>query len=166
MKRPALLPAALLGLVLLSPGCATSSAGIQRQDDIARSEAEFRAAIKELAHAFSVGDAPKVVALASRDMHLIHPLRGEMTYDDYAGAVLKNMKPKTGQTTTATLDGLYASGDMVVTNITWYTITIAPDGTKSERGERDQEVWRREADGKWRLFRGASFPQTPTKPGS
>ena len=74
------------------------------------------------------------------------------------------MKPRTGQTTTANVDRLYVEGNLAVVNITWHTVSVAPDGSRSERGERDQEVWRREADGKWRLFRGASFPRQPVGP--
>ena len=73
MVRHALVAVTLCCLLLLSQGCAptTSAGGLPR--DVANAEAEVRLAIGELAQAFSVGDAAKVVALASREMHLIHP---------------------------------------------------------------------------------------------
>ena len=70
-----------------------------------------------------------------------------------------NLRPYDGyKLTQANLDSVYVSGPIAVVSITWHTVTRDRVGKEATRGERDQEVWRREADGRWRLFRGASFP--------
>lgn len=131
-------------------------------------EAEVRASLHGLADGFSSNDAEKVIGYLSRDMHLIHPLRGEVGYDDFAGGIrAASARPDpTRKRVAIELDHLYLSGDLAVTGITWRTTITAPDGKVTLRGERDQEVWRREPDGKWRLFRGASFPLKLEQPGS
>lgn len=121
-------------------------------------EAEVRAAIEGLVNAFMGSDPEKIIAYVSRDMHLIHPLRGEVTYDDFASGLRSAPPSRAKRVIVTELDRLYVAGDLAVTGITWRTTITAPDGKVTLRGERDQEVWRREADGKWRLFRGASFP--------
>ena len=134
-----------------------SGAALAAQPANAKAEAEVRAALDGLVDAFEKGDGPRIVSYASKDLHLIHPTRGEVTYEMFSS--LRNAKPHTDKRDiNIELDHLYISGDLAVTGITWRTTITAPDGKVTRRGERDQEVWRKEADGKWRLFRGASYP--------
>lgn len=135
-------------------------APLQANAQPASAEAEVRAALRGLADGFEKSDAEKVVGYLSRDIHLIHPLRGEIDYDIFANGVRSAYaRPDaTKREIEIDLDHLYVSGDLAVTGITWRTKMTAPDGKVTWRGERDQEVWRRESDGKWRLFRGASYP--------
>lgn len=153
MTKNRLRAGGFLGLVLALGACATAPAQSTASD-----EAEVRAAIEGLVDAFEKGDGEKAVSYGSRDLHLIHPSRGDVNYQTWSG-IRTSMKPPVGaRDIRIDLDHLYVSGDLAVTGITWRTKSVAPDGTVSYRGERDQEVWRREADGNWRLFRGASFP--------
>ena len=130
-------------------------------------EAEVRASLQGLADGFSKNDAEKVVGYLSRDLHLIHPLRGEVTYDMFADGIrAASARPDPNKKLVAIdLDHFHLSGDLAVTGVTWRTTITAPDGKVTLRGERDQEVWRREPDGRWRLFRGASFPLMLEQPG-
>jgi ketosteroid isomerase-like protein len=147
MRLPAV---ALLAALICGPAAASPA-----------DEAAARSAVARLAKAFSEGDADTVVALASPELHLIHPTRGDMTYGDYTAAVRAGMKPRTDQVVTAELDHVAAFDGAVVLGITWRTTLTQPNGDILRRAERDQEVWRREDDGQWRLFRGASFPLPP-----
>ncbi|HEY0625494.1 MAG TPA: DUF4440 domain-containing protein [Allosphingosinicella sp.] len=144
---------AALILALATIGCATTPAPTSN----AMAEAEVRAALDGLVDAFEKSDGERIVSYLSRDLHLIHPTRGEVDYELFS--TIRNRKPPADtRDINIELDHLYVSGDLAVTGITWRTTITAPDGKVTLRGERDQEVWRREADGKWRLFRGASFP--------
>ncbi|HEX8263724.1 MAG TPA: nuclear transport factor 2 family protein [Allosphingosinicella sp.] len=141
-----------LGAFLLA-ACATSNGG-----SAADGEAQVRAGIRAIADAAAERDVDRTLAVVSRDLRLIHPRRGEVRYDDFEAGIRAGLSGPARLSVTAEVDDVVVSGDMAVASITWRTAITAPDGTVTRRGERDQEVWRREADGKWRLLRGASFP--------
>ena len=56
----------------------------------APAEAEVKAAVADLADAFSKGDPERAAAHASLDLLLVHPLRGDV---NYAGVVLFASEP-------------------------------------------------------------------------
>lgn len=124
----------------------------------AQAEAQVRAALADLADAFSRGDGERAASHASTDLLLIHPSRGDVDHAEFTG-IRNALKPYDGyKLTTATVDSLHVSGNFAVASITWRTVMRDRAGKETVRGERDQEVWRLELDGRWRLFRGASFP--------
>ena len=158
MKQPTLLLLAGLATLSFAPAAPGAAAARPAPGPIGKAESEVRAAVAALASAFERGDAEAAVALTSRDLHLIHPRRGEVGHDDYVAALRAGMRPDPARRVAAKLDHVHVEGRLAVVGITWNSTVRAPDGAMTSRGERDQEVWRRESDGRWRLFRGASFP--------
>lgn len=139
-------------------GCASTSVSARPSSE-GRSETEVRAAVADLADAFTKGDGERAASHASTDLLLIHPTRGDVDHAEFTGGARAGLKPYNGyKLTEAKVDNIIVSGPIAVVSITWHTVMHDPAGKESTRGERDQEVWRREADGRWRLFRGASFP--------
>ena len=141
-------------LAALAAACTT----VPRQDASQRAAAEVRAGIRTIADAAALRDAEGTIRVVSRELRLIHPRRGEVTYDAFAAGIRAGLSGPARISVTAEIDDVAVGGDFAVAMITWRTTVTAPDGTVSRRAERDQEVWRRESDGRWRLFRGASFP--------
>lgn len=138
-------------------GCAAAIAPVAVSAP--QAEAEVRAALADLADAFSKGDGERAASHASTDMLLIHPTRGDVDHAEFTGGVRQGLKPYDGyKLTRALVDSIHVDGPLAVVTIEWHTIMRDRAGKETYRGERDQEVWRREADGRWRLFRGASFP--------
>ena len=138
-----------LGALAAAPGAA-----------VARSaEEEVQAGVQALAAAFEAGDADGVMAVTSRDMRLIHPTRGDATFEPYAAAVRVGVTPERRPVSVAAeITDLKLFGDIALVEMTWRSEARGRDGATVRRGERDLEAWRREADGRWRLYRGASFP--------
>ncbi len=147
----------LASLALLAGCVATSSVTPTLANQ--QSEVEVRAAIADLADAFLKGDGERAASHASTQMLLIHPTRGDVDFAEFTGGVRAGLRPYDGyKLTQARLDSVHVSGDLALLSITWHTVMRDRAGKESTRGERDQEVCRREPDGRWRLFRGASFP--------
>lgn len=151
--------AAIAAVAALAAACATVP---NRQSDSAAAD-EVRAGISYIAAAAALRDAEGTIALVSRDLQLIHPTRGTVSYERFAAGMRAGLSGPARLYVVAEIDDVVVGGDLAVASITWRTTVTAPDGTVTRRGERDQEVWRRESDGRWRLFRGASFPLPPER---
>lgn len=144
--RPALAAVALATLALGSPAQARQTASAD--------EAAVRAAVADLARAFTHADGRSAEALVSADLKLIHPRRGEVDHDAFALSLSGLSIPEGGLTVTAQIESVVLEGNLAAVMITWITETASRQGPS----EKDLEVWRRETDGRWRLLRGASYP--------
>ena len=141
----------------------------QQEKDIAT----LRSLIIESGDAFNDKDPDRIMALYAPDVVLSYPGIPDMGYAEFAEAYSELRNPKPGVTvkTSPTIEEILVSGDLGVIRITWHTTTIETNPPReSTRQMKDLQVWRRQADGKWKLSRGMHYrvppPQPEAKPAS
>ncbi len=123
--------------------------------------AAVRARLAQWTEDFNARQADKVCDLFSRDA--VSQFRGqpERGYDEICALLKRSVNDKS-KTYSYALDlkEVIAEGDIAVARLVW-TLTVAPmNATSAEPG---MDVFRREADGKWRIIRYVAYTE-PDKP--
>jgi ketosteroid isomerase-like protein len=157
---------AALALLLVS---ATSKA--QVPSGRAADSSSIRAAIERGARGFERAQPDSILAHYARDIILSYP---GIPDQDYATLVrgyaeLRDRPATVRATTTPTFDEILVDGNLAVVRLRWTTTirsgttaTTAP--VESTRYLRDLQVWRREANGEWRFFRGMHYRDSTAAP--
>lgn len=147
----------------------SGTSATQQEKDVAT----LRSLIIESGDAFNDKDPDRIMALYAPDVVLSYPGIPDMGYAEFAKAYSELRNPKPGVTvkTSPTIEEILVSGDLGVIRITWHTTTTETNPPKeSTRQMKDLQVWRRQADGKWKLSRGMHYrvppPQPEAKPAS
>jgi ketosteroid isomerase-like protein len=127
----------------------------------------LRAAIIRSGEAFNARDHAAMMAPVARDLVLTYPGIPDMGYDSLSAGYRRMVDRPAGVTarTVPTVEEVLVSGDLAVIRITWTTtVTETSPARSTTRQMRDMQVWRREADGGWKFFRGMHFRNPPVTP--
>jgi steroid delta-isomerase len=121
-------------------------------------EADIRAALTQWTKDFNAGDADAACALFAPDLR--YDFRGypERGYDDVCGLVRRSLADK-GKTYTYALDirEVIVSGDMAVVRLVWTLTITLPNGQQVTSVEPGLDVFRKDPDGGWRIFRYLAY---------
>jgi ketosteroid isomerase-like protein len=148
----------MLSSLLLLVGGACAAAPTQAQQD----EAVIRKSLTDWLKAFNSGDYAKAAQVWAQDMHGWGD-GGEDSYQQEMDAARKTPSVADPQVRYALrIDEVMVEGDMAVVHDTWTEIA----STGKARTFPSFEVWRRQADGSWKISRwldGASTPDSSVK---
>jgi uncharacterized protein (TIGR02246 family) len=149
--------ALLLTAVSLAP-CAAAQTGAPPAAPAARDEtAAVRAAFEKLVKAFRDRDARAVMSLIAEDALLSHAGSADRDHPALAEVFAKMLapRPELSETIEPELEEVQVSGDTAFLRITWRTKwSLKDSGREGSSVERDLEIWRRQRDGSWKLYRG------------
>ncbi|HJX26902.1 MAG TPA: nuclear transport factor 2 family protein [Thermoanaerobaculia bacterium] len=158
-----LIACSVLATVLgASEAGAAETVATQQEKDIAT----LRSLIIESGDAFNDKDPDRIMALYASDVVLSYPGIPDMGYADFAKAYseLRNSTPGVTVKTSPNIEEILVSGDLGVIRITWNTTTTETNPPKeSTRQMKDLQIWRRQADGTWKLSRGMHYRMPPAQ---
>jgi polyisoprenoid-binding protein YceI/ketosteroid isomerase-like protein len=119
--------------------------------------AAVRRAVEKLARDFNGRDARAVMSSFAADVVLVSPDRPDVDYktmdEGFAKAYERPLATPYGVVTK--IEEIGVSGDLAFVRLMW--LREAKDDGRLLRREKDFEIWRRQADGRWKLARGYSF---------
>ena len=122
-------------------------------------------AFDALTAAFNQRDAESALASMTSDLVLSYAGIDDLTRPRLDEIFRKRLSSETSRTIRTEIDEICESGDLAVFRVTWIVDYRDPDGATKSTRERDVEVWRRD-EGRWRLARGVSLPQSATSSSS
>lgn len=130
-------------------------------------EAAIRAQVTAYASAYSAKDAAALAAIATEDYVAVSAdgsrISGRAAVQQMVAAEMAMMPADVSITVSATTDYLHwMSATHAVAGGTWST-TGAPAGSGPDRGSWIS-VFRKDADGQWRMSHGMSAPYMPPPP--
>lgn len=109
---------------------------------------------------FNAKDPDGIMSLYAPDVLISYPGIPDMGYEDFAKAYagLRNPTPGVTVKTSPTIEEVLVSGDLGVIRIIWNTTTTETNPPREHtRQMKDLQVWRRQADGSWKLSRGMHY---------
>jgi uncharacterized protein (TIGR02246 family) len=126
-------------------------------------QAAIRGALTQWMKAFNAGDAAKVCGLFAPD--LIAQVRGqpERSYADLCDLLKRSLSDPTKTYTYAlALKEILVAGDVAVVRLTW-TLKVRQKDTGKEitSDEFGIDIFRRQADGSWKIARFMSYDTSP-----
>jgi uncharacterized protein (TIGR02246 family) len=143
-------PLALL-LVLL----ALAAAPAARADDAA----DIRARLEQWTDDFNAGRADAVCDLFSKEAISNYRGQPERDYEEICGLLQKSLAdPARDYRYQLDLREIIAENDIAIVRLTW-TLFVAPLNVTSV--EPGMDVFRKEADGKWRIVRYVAYEEGP-----
>jgi uncharacterized protein (TIGR02246 family) len=144
-----LLLAALLALLALAAPSSAQSSG--------EAEAAIRTALAKWTADFNARDASKICDLFAPDLR--YDFRGlpERDYDALC-ALLRRALADTSKTFTyfPEIKEIIVSGDLAVVRLVW-TLKVTADGKVTETKEPGLDVFRKQADGQWKIARYIAY---------
>ena len=148
---------AVLVAVLLASAPARAEDTSRREDT---SRKEITDALTQWTAAFNAGDAEKTCALFSRDLRADYRGQPESGYDGQCDILRRSLNDKTRRYSYAlAIKEVLVWGDVAVVRLTW-TLTITPkEGKTITSIEPGLDVFRKEADGHWRIVRYMAYEQ-------
>ncbi|HWS85861.1 MAG TPA: SgcJ/EcaC family oxidoreductase [Pyrinomonadaceae bacterium] len=150
--------AALLLCALALAPCAAAQAWAARRAPDARDETvAVRAAFERLVKAFRDRDARAVMALIAEDALLSHAGSRDRDHPALAEVFTKMLapRPELSETIDPELEEVQVSGNTAFLRITWRTKwSLKDSGKEGSSVNRDLEIWRKQKDGSWKLYRG------------
>jgi uncharacterized protein (TIGR02246 family) len=150
--------------VLLVSASARAEDQVPRKDDVSRQEntsrKEIADALTQWTAAFNAGDAEKTCALFSRELRADYRGQPERGYNGQCDILKRSLSDKTRRYSYAlAIKEILVWNDVAVVRLTW-TLTITPkDGNTITSTEPGLDVFRKEADGRWRIVRYMAYEQ-------
>jgi steroid delta-isomerase len=149
------------GLLLLLVSVALTRMAAAQGDNPA--QAAIRGALTHWMEAFNAGDAAKVCGLFAPD--LIAQVRGQpdRSYTDLCDLLKRSLSDPTKTYTYAlVLKEILVAGDVAVVRLTW-TLKVRHKDTGKEvtSDEFGIDIFRRQADGSWKIARFISYDASP-----
>ncbi|HEV7822274.1 MAG TPA: nuclear transport factor 2 family protein [Burkholderiales bacterium] len=131
---------------------------LSQQDNASRKEITDELA--QWTVAFNAGDAEKTCALFSRELRADYRGLPERGYDGQCDILKRSLADQSRCYSYAlAINEVLVWGDVAVVRLTW-TLTITPkDGKTITSIEPGLDVFRKEADGRWRIVRYMAFGQ-------
>jgi uncharacterized protein (TIGR02246 family) len=130
-------------------------------------ENEIRAALSKWTEDFNSGNADKVCALFASDLR--YDFRGypERGYDDICALLHRSLADKSkAYSYGLDIREIIVSGDIAVVRLVWTLTITLPHGQQITSVEPGLDVFRKEPDGTWKIFRYAAYdaPDRQTQP--
>ena len=150
--------------VLLVSASARAEDKMPRKDDVSRQEntsrKEITDALTQWTAAFNAGDAEKTCALFSRDLRADYRGQPERGYDGQCDILKRSLSDKSRRYSYAlAIKEILVWNDVAVVRLTW-TLTVTPKQSNTITSiEPGLDVFRKEADGRWRIVRYMAFEQ-------
>ncbi|MBI1777507.1 MAG: nuclear transport factor 2 family protein [Proteobacteria bacterium] len=134
-----------------------------RAESSVESEAAIRFALETWTTAFNTGDTAKVCDLFARDLVASYQGQPERGHEAICALLMKSLTD-TSRAYRYSLDlkEIIVSGDLAAVRLTW-TLEIDPKngGPKLVNVEPGLDIFRRQADGSWRIQRYLAYPANP-----
>jgi ketosteroid isomerase-like protein len=140
------------------------SASVRAEDNVSRQEnvsrKEITDALAQWTADFNAGDAEKTCALFSRELRADYRGQPERGYDGQCDILKRSLSDKTrGYSYALAIKEILVWNDVAVVRLTW-TLTLRPkDGKTITSIEPGLDVFRKEADGRWRIVRYMAYEQ-------
>ena len=156
--------AACVVAALLVSASVRAEDNVSRPEDVSRREnasrQEITDALTQWTVAFNAGDAEKTCALFSRALRADYRGQPERSYDGQCDILKRSLSDKSRSYSYAlAIQEILVWDDVAVVRLTW-TLTIRPkDGQTITAIEPGLDVFRKEADGRWRIARYMAFDQ-------
>jgi steroid delta-isomerase len=148
---------AALTAVALIAGCGahpSTAPSAPASSSAARDEAEIRHALADWVTAFNGGDYARAATVWAPDLIGWYPGAPDDTYADEQAAATRPREQGAPRVEYAlAIDEVMVSGDLAVVRDTWTEVVRRKDAPARSRTFRSFEVWRRQADGHWRIAR-------------
>jgi uncharacterized protein (TIGR02246 family) len=154
---------AVLMAVLLA-SAASRAEDMSRRESMSHQEnasrQEITDALTQWTAAFNAGDAEKTCALFSRELRADYRGQPERGYDGQCDILQRSLSDQTRRYSYAlAIKEILVWNDVAVVRLTW-TLTITPkDGKTITSIEPGLDVFRKEADGRWRIVRYMAYEQ-------
>lgn len=130
----------------------------------AKDVAALREAIRKSGEAANALNADAILSQYAPDAILSYPTEGDMDFATLSKGYRAMTNPPAGVTvkTVPTVEEVLVSGDLGVIRVSWTTTTtVAQPPKTSTRIMKDLQVWRREANGEWKMARGMHYRLSP-----
>ncbi len=156
--------AACVVAALLVSASARAEGNVSRQEVLSRQEnvsrQEITDALVRWTVDFNAGDAEKICALFSRELRADYRGLPERGYDGQCDILKRSLSDTTRRYSYAlAIKEIQVWNDVAVVRLTW-TLTITPkDGKTITSTEPGLDVFRKEADGRWRIVRYVAYEQ-------
>ncbi len=131
---------------------------MSRQENVSRKE--IIDALTQWTADFNAGDAEKTCALFSRELRADYRGVPERGYDGQCDVLKRSLSDKSRRYSYAlAIKEILVWSDVAVVRLTW-TLTLTPkDGKTITSIEPGLDVFRKEADGRWRIVRYMAYEQ-------
>ncbi len=131
---------------------------VSRQENVSRKE--ITDALTQWTADFNAGDAEKTCALFSRELRADYRGQPERGYDGQCDILKRSLSDKSRRYSYAlAIKEILVWGDVAVVRLTW-TLTITPKNSDTITSiEPGLDVFRKEADGRWRIVRYMAYEQ-------
>lgn len=146
--------------IALGAALALGLAGAPRAQE---AEAEVRARIEAWADAFNRGAPDAVCEIYSKDLVSVWRGSPDGGRAEACARIAEALSDKTADLTySPEIEEIIVaeSGDLAVARVTW-TLGVERAGAVATSQERGMDVFRREADGAWRMLRSLAFSTEP-----
>jgi uncharacterized protein (TIGR02246 family) len=156
--------AACVVAALLVSASVRAEDNVSRPEDVSRRESasrrEITDALTQWTADFNAGDAEKTCALFSRALRADYRGQPERGYDGQCDILKRSLSDQTRRYSYAlAIKEIQVWNDVAVVRLTW-TLTITPkDGQTTTATEPGLDVFRKEADGRWRIVRYMAYEQ-------
>jgi uncharacterized protein (TIGR02246 family) len=123
---------------------------------------EIRAALESWTAAFNAGDARHVCDLFARDLIAQYQGQPQRGYHQLCDFLRKSLQDKTrSYRYSLHIEEILVSGDLGVVRLVW-TLELMSQGHKERTfDEPGIDVFRRQADGSWKISRYLAYPTSP-----
>jgi len=143
---------AFWALLLLPLGAASSFA-----DDAAD---EIRRALTQWMEDFNAGKADKVCDLFAADARANVRGNDERGYDAICDLLVRSLKDETkSYTYDLKIREMLVFGDVAVVRLTWFLTVKLNNGQESKTVEPGMDIFRRQADGSWKIERYMAYEE-------
>jgi uncharacterized protein (TIGR02246 family) len=123
-------------------------------------------AFEGLVRARNARDLEAVMSFFTKDALLSYPGLPDAGFDALHEIFRKNYaNPDVQGRCSAEVEEVQVSGDLAFVRAVWTAdLEQKSTGRQIRMRDKDLEIWRRQPDGSWKLFRGLSFPIKPPEP--
>ena len=163
MHRRYVAAAGLIAALLVSASVRAED-NVSRQENASRQEnlsrKEIRDALTQWTTDFNASDAEKTCALFSRELRADYRGQPERGYDEQCDILKRSLGDRTRRYSyVLAIKEILVWNDVAVVRLTW-TLTITPQEDKKITSiEPGLDVFRKEADGRWRIVRYMAYEQ-------
>jgi ketosteroid isomerase-like protein len=124
----------------------------------AESEAAIRTALAAWTRDFNARDASRICDLFARDLRYDYRGFPERDYDTLCGLLRRSLTDETRRFTYALdIKEVIVSGELAIVRLVWTLTVTTPGATAAESKEPGLDVFRRQADGSWKIVRYIAY---------